>query len=122
MAHCKVWKVKEQPEFSWNHPPKGIWFGWCYTCNKRTAQYWSFGAALGATLYHIHIEHKDQPWLPIQTVTSSSLLTPTPLTGPSYSRLRTRMRHLIFGKTTEVTPVSELPSTPEASLRSTQGL
>jgi len=59
MKKCRVWKVKEKRHwFSGNSAPQGMWIGWCDQCNKRTGQYWSFGATLGATLYHITVHHR----------------------------------------------------------------
>jgi hypothetical protein len=43
-------KVRKQLD-----PRKGyfnMWQGWCLKCDKRVAQYWDFGAALGASLEH----------------------------------------------------------------------
>lgn len=63
MGLCKVFKVKPQPE-TWNrfrpeHPlAVNMWRGWCHECGYCVAQYWDFGAALGATLYHLQLKHR----------------------------------------------------------------
>ncbi len=57
MNKCHLEKVKDKSNL-YQDPPKGIWFGWCDVCHIRTAQYWNFGAALGATLYHITVHHR----------------------------------------------------------------
>ena len=60
MNKCRVWKVKHGRSIInlFTDPPVGIWKGWCDECNCATGQYWSFGATLGAALYHITVNHR----------------------------------------------------------------